>query len=298
VNVGPNIAKKLQKSDRTYNSYKNSYNDSFSLEPITKYELLTEIRNLNPKKSPGYDGLSVKVIRNVTNVISEPLSCIFGLAFVGGGVPDNLKTALITPVFEANKNNEYKNYRPISVLTCFSKLLEKLMYKRLIKFIEKTRMLTHHQYGFRQNRSTELAIIELTNKLTKAIDNGEFIIGIFLDLSKAFDTINHRILIQKLEHYGIRGVAQLWFKNYLTNRKQIVKYNQVRSKEMLIQTGVPQGSILGPILFLLYMNDIENCSKLLSFVLFADDTNIFYSNKCIKTINEIMQTEINKVAEC
>jgi retron-type reverse transcriptase len=171
------------------------------------------------------------------------------------------------------------------------------MYKRLIKFIEKNRMLTHHQYGFRENRSTELAIIELTNKLTKAIDNGEFIIGIFIDLSKAFDTINHRILIQKLEHYGIRGVAQLWFQNYLTNRKQIVKYNQVRSKEMLIQTGVPQGSILGPILFLLYMNDIENCSKQLSFVLFADDTNIFYSNKCIKTINEIMQTEINKVAE-
>jgi retron-type reverse transcriptase len=136
-------------------------------------------------------------------------------------------------------------------------------------------MLTQHQYGFRQNRSTELAIIELTNKLTKAIDNGEFIIGIFLDLSKAFDIINHGILIQKLEHYGIRGVSQLWFQNYLTNRKQIVKYNQVSSKEILIQTGVPQGSILGPIQFLLYMNDIENCSKLLSFVLFADDTNIF-----------------------
>jgi retron-type reverse transcriptase len=136
-------------------------------------------------------------------------------------------------------------------------------------------MLTQHQYGFRQNRSTELAIIELTNKLTKAIDNGEFIIGIFLDLSKAFDIINHGILIQKLEHYGIRGVSQLWFQNYLTNRKQIVKYNQVSSKEILIQTGVPQGSILGPIQFLLYMNDIENCSKLLSFVLFADDTNTF-----------------------
>ncbi len=267
------------------------------LEPITKYELETEIRNLNPKKSPGYDGLSVKVIRSVTDVILEPLSYIFNLTFISGNIPDNLKTALITPVFKANENNEFKNYRPISVLTCFSKLLEKLMYKRLIKFIEKNRMLTHHQYGFRENRSTELAIIELTSELTKAIDNGEFTIGIFLDLSKAFDTINHRILIQKLEHYDIRGVAQLWFQNYLTNRKQIVKYNQVRSKEMLIQTGVPQGSILGPILFLLYMNDIENCSKLLSFVLFADDTNIFYSNKCIKTINKIMQAEMNKVAE-
>jgi hypothetical protein len=190
VNVGPNIAKKLQKSDRTYNQYlTGSYKDSFFLEPITKYELETEIRNLNPKKSPGYDGLSVKVIRSVTDVISEPLSYIFNLTFISGNIPDNLKTALITPVFKANENNEFKNYRPISVLTCFSKLLEKLMYKRLIKFIEKNRMLTHHQYGFRENRSTELAIIELTSKLTKAIDNGEFTIGIFLDLSKAFDTI-------------------------------------------------------------------------------------------------------------
>ncbi len=115
------------------NIYTGSYKDSFFLEPITKYELETEIRNLNPKKSPGYDGLSVKVIRSVTDVISEPLSYIFNLSFISGNIPDNLKTALITPVFKANENNEFKNYRPISVLTCFSKLLEKLMYKRLIK---------------------------------------------------------------------------------------------------------------------------------------------------------------------
>ena len=137
----------------------------------------------------------------------------------------------------------------------------------------------------------------VSSRLTKAIDNGEFTVGVFLDLSKAFDTINHRILIHKLEHYGIRGVTKLWFQDYLTNRKQVVKYGQIRSKEMLIQTGVPQGSILGPILFLLYMNDIENCSKLLSFVLFADDTNIFYSNSCLEAINEVVQTEINKVTE-
>ena len=107
------------------------------------------------------------------------------------------------------------------------------MYKRLIKFIEKNKILTKHQYGFRANRSTELAIIELTDRITKAIDNGEYTIGIFLDLSKAFDTINHKILVQKLAHYGIRAITQLWFQDYLTNRKQIVKYNQVRSKEMV-----------------------------------------------------------------
>ena len=163
--------------------------------------------------------------------------------------------SVVTPIFKKNENNEFKNYRPISVLTFFSKLLEKRMCKRLIKFIEKNKILTKHQYGFRANRSTELAIIELTDRITKAIDNGEYTIGIFLDLSKAFDTINHKILVQKLAHYGIRGITQLWFQDYLTNRKQIVKYNQVRSKEMVIKTGVPQGSILGSILFLLYIND-------------------------------------------
>ena len=116
-------------------------------------------------------------------------------------------------------------------------------------------------------------------------------------MSKAFDTIDHKILIQKLDHYGIRGITQLWFQDYLRNRKQIVKFNQIKSKEMVIKSGVPQGSILGPILFLLYINDIENCSKLISFILFADDTNIFYSNKCLKTLSNIIQTEIDKVAE-
>jgi hypothetical protein len=151
------------------------------------------------------------------------------------------------------------------------------MYKRLISHIEKNK------------------IIELVDKITQAIDKGEYTIGIFLDLSKAFDTINHKILIQKLEHYGIRGITRQWFEDYLKNRKQIVKYNHVKSKAMIIKSGVPQGSILGPILFLLYINDIENCSKLISFILFADDTNIFY--KVSKTLNKIMQTEIDKVAE-
>ena len=171
------------------------------------------------------------------------------------------------------------------------------MYKRLINFVEKDNILSEHQYGFRKNRSTELAINEFIDKITKAIDKGKYTIGIFLDLSKAFDTINHTILIKKLEYYGIRGIALKWFQNYLTSRKQIVKYNDIMSEAMTITTGVPQGSILGPLLFLLYINDIQNCSELVSTILFADDTNIFHSHSCLKDLNLIMQDEINKIAD-
>ena len=142
-----------------------------------------------------------------------------------GIVPNNLKVVLITPIFKANDVLKFENYRPISVLVCFAKLLEKLMTKRLSKFIDKNKILSKHQYGFRVNRSTEHALIDFIDKITKAIDEGKYSIGIFLDLSKAFDTIDHRILLRKLDHYGIRGVAKDWFENYLYNRKQIVKYN-------------------------------------------------------------------------
>jgi retron-type reverse transcriptase len=169
------------------------------------------------------------------------------------------------------------------------------MYQRLIKFIDANEILSKHQYGFRKTRSTEHAIIEITDKISKAIDEGKYTIGIFLDLSKSFDTVNHEILIKKLEHYGIRGLCIEWFKSYLKERKQIVKYKEYNSSEMTITTGVPQGSILAPLLFLLYINDIENCSNVISFVLYADDTNGFYSNSCLTSLTNIMQEEMNKI---
>ena len=166
------------------------------------------------------------------------------------------------------------------------------MYKRLINFIQKFDILYNKQFGFRKNHSTETAIIDLVAKLTDAIDKNKFTAGIFLDLSKAFDTVNHSIIIAKLRHYGIRGIALEWFKNYLTNRKQMVKFNNTISSKEKVTCGIPQGSVLRPLVFLIYMNDIHKCSKILSFILFADDTIAFYSDTNVKLfiLNTLCET--------
>ena len=143
-----------------------------------------------------------------------------------------------------------------------------------------------------------MALIELIDNLSKSIDNREFSIGIFIDLSKAFDTVNHKILIQKLHHYGIRGTSLLWFEDYLRNRQQFTKYNETLSNTGTIKCGVPQGSILGPLLFLLYINDISNCSNLVKFILFADDTSIFSSGKDLCKLVHNTNQELIKLSIC
>ena len=202
-------------------------------------------------KSAGHDEFNTKLIQTIKLEISKPLTHIFNLTFQSGLIPYSLKIALVTPIFKANENFLFENHRRISVLTSFSKVFERLMCKRLISFINKQRVLSKHQFGFRKNHSTDHAIIELTDNITKAIDEGKYTIGIFLDLSKAFDTVNHKIILNKLEHYGIRGLCLKWFESYLHGRTQIVKFGDHQSNTRSLATGVPQGSILGALLFLL-----------------------------------------------
>jgi retron-type reverse transcriptase len=211
-----------------------------------------------------------------------------------GIVPSNFKIANVLPIYKNGSPTSTCNYRPISLLSVFNKLLEKLMSNRLLDFIQRKAILFDNQFGFRAKHSTDFAVLSIIDKIQKAIDERDFSCGIFLDLSKAFDTVNHEILIKKLEHYGIRGVAKHWFESYLRGRYQTVTVNNTKSSTNIISCGVPQGSVLGPILFVLYVNDFHHSSNLFDFHLFADDANLFYRHKNINILQSDVNTELNR----
>ena len=169
------------------------------------------------------------------------------------------------------------------------------MYNRLYNFLADHNIISKQQYGFRENHSTYLAIIDLVDTISSNIDNKKHSIGIFLDLSKAFDTIYHQILLRKHQCYGIRGIACDWFKSYLENRVQYVSYNTKDSDFMKIRCGVPQGSILGPLLFILYINDIVKLSTVLHPVTFADDISLFHAHTDLDTLIEDINEEMQQI---
>ena len=271
--------------------------NSIFLKPTDDLEVKQIISTLKNSYSKGHDNLSVNTIKNCSDQVARPLSMIFNKSFEYGVVPNNLKIAKIIPVFKSDDKKLVSNYRPISVLPAFSKILERLMYNRLLHFIDQHNILSNSQFGFRKKISTTMALLELVDKISTSMEKNEFTIGIFIDLAKAFDTVNHQILLAKLYHYGIRGIAHDWFKNYLSNRLQYVHFNNTESNRLPVTCGVPQGSILGPLLFIIYINDLNVVSKLVTFIMFADDTNIFISGKNLDNITCTVNEELNIINE-
>ena len=191
----------------------------------------------------------MSIIKQSVNVISQPLTHIINLSITHGIVTNEMKI----PLFKAEDRDVFTNYRPVSILPSFSKFIERIIYNRFFEYFNKYNILYDKQYGFRKNHSTSLALVDLYDKISTAIDQKEIAVWIFLDLSKAFDTVNHSILFDKLKHYGIRGLAFEWVKSYFSNRLQFIQFNDCFSASKNISCGVPQGSILGPLFFLLYI---------------------------------------------
>ena len=229
--------------------------------------------------------------------LSPLLAALMNKSISTGIYPHLLKHAKVIPVYKTGDETDSCNYRPISLLSVFNRLFEKLMYKRLRSYCEKNSIFFSSQYGFRDNCSTQHAILDILNKIQSKIDAKLFSCGIFIDLKKAFDTVDHSILLRKLNHYGVRGIINSWFSSYLSKRSQSTQIGSTVSDKEEIVCGVPQGSVLGPLLFLIYVNDIYRCSQIFDFYLFADDTNLLYSNKDLKDLETVVHEELIKVGD-
>ena len=273
---------------------KNENLNNFTISDVTNEEILEIINNLN-NKSSGPQSIPTNLLKLVADLIITPLSKIISNSFNTGVFPDALKVCKVIPIHKGDSADELNNYRPISLLSVFDKIIEKLMHKRLYSFLEQHNILFQNQFGFRKNNSTTFALLEITEKIKESIDNHKYGCGLFIDLRKAFDTVNHIILLKKLKHYGIRDSVNNWFESYLSNRKQYVFVNGESSQLRNITCGVPQGSVLGPLLFLIYINDLPNISKKLDFYLFADDTNIYFEAENPVLLETILNKELKKL---
>ena len=285
-------------NDNNYKKYcAHSIPNSMFCEPVEAIELVAIITNLNSAKSAGPDNIGPRLLKEIAPVIIQPFLYIINLSFITGIVPDTLKLARVIPIFKKGDHSLPQNYRPISLLSLFHKVLEKLMANRLKNFITANSILYNYQFGFRQTYSTVLALVDVVNDLYSHLDKKEFVAGIYLDLQKAFDTVDHSILLWKLQHYGIRGVVHSWFASYLHNRMQYTSVNGHSSSKLPVSCGVPQGSVLGPILFLLYINDLPCAVPGQKIKLFADDTNLFVSAKTIRELEHKANLQIQNISK-
>ena len=268
----------------------------FEFHSISQEEVASRIRKLQVRKACGEDGISNRLLKCSVRITTPLLTHIFNLCLRTGTMPLSWKSARVVPVHKKGSKFDPKNYRPISLLSCVAKLYEHFLSQQMKEHLSTYDILTKKQHGFRTGFSTNTALITLTDFLYKALDNHKYSAGVFLDLSKAFDTIDHTVLLEKLKWYGFRGHSNAILSDYLQNRKFHVILNNKKSVEHPVVSGVPQGSILGPLLFIIYTNDIENAISYSDCLLYADDTALYHSHRDVDELMVRCQSDVNDLA--
>ena len=266
----------------------NSSENSFYIRTVNSSEVHNTIKDLKNKATLDSKICALK-IANENHDFTEVLSKIVNNSFQKGCFPEHLKTARVVPIHKEGSKTDVANYRPISLLSSFSKIYEKLMHKRVLEFLDRNNSLYEMQYGFRPGRSCEHALLNAQNTILNSLSRKQVSLLLLIDFSKAFDMVDHSILLAKLHHYGIRGIAHKWFESYLKQRNQFVSVNGADSGPEKLLYGVPQGSILGPLLFIIYINDLPGIYKFAKFILYADDANILITGSSVEEVYEMLK---------
>ena len=286
---------KLLKIEFLKDSEKKKYDfEPFNFQQENKESIEKIIGMIKSNVATGYDNIPSKIVKLTKEILSPYLANLINISYKNGIFPDLLKKAVVTPIFKEDDKNEIKNYRPISILPVVSKIFEKSATTQLINYLEKYTLLSPFQHAYRKYHSTVTCLFELLNLIYEKLDNKKMVAIVSLDLSKAFDSINHKLLVQKLENLNLNVASIKFIKSYLENRKQITKFSNYISNEEKIKSGVPQGSILGPLLFLCFVNDLpEIFDKNCEFLSYADDTQLIVTAENIQSLKNKIEDVID-----
>ncbi len=299
ASIGTKVADSVPNIDKSYRDYlPERENRNIEFKPLTISQILEAILSINSKKSLDINDVSFDLIKKIAPQICRPITHIYNLSILQGIFPSSLKTSKVTPIYKSGDKKLCTNYRGISLVNSFSKIFERLISDRLVGFLSENSFFYFHQYGFLKGRSTSQAILQVINNITSAINNSEYCLAVFLDIQKAFDSVNHEILIAKLENAGVRGKELEWFRSFIKDRLQRVRVGSSNSNNLLgIIIGVLQGSILGVILFIIFINDIGIAAPNLLKIFFADDITGMLSGNNINELIIKANIEINNLVD-